>query len=277
MLSGWITLAKAVSRLLGWTYTFLWSISFYPQPLLNIQRRSTEGSSIDFPFINLLGFLCYLISTSMLLWSPTIRSQYAARNPISPEPTVRGNDVAFAAHAALLSGITLSMFWRSIWGFHSRSKKPSRPILGIAIGCVVGVGWVASRAVMDGGNDPARWAWIDIVYAFGYAKLFITAMKYIPQIRTNYQRQSTVGWSIWQVLYDMGGGLLSIAQLLIDSSLQADWSGFTGNPVKFGLGNMSLLYGCIFVLQHYCLYSTHRERDSAEALLLPSQEQDRLV
>ena len=31
---------------------------------------------------------------------------------------------------------------------------------------------------------------------------------------------------------------MSIVQLIIDSSLQNDWSGLTGNPIKLGLGNI---------------------------------------
>ena len=72
----------------------------------------------------------------------------------------------------------------------------------------------------------------------GYCKLVITVVKYIPQAWTNYQSQSTEGWSIAQVLLDLTGGTLSILQLIIDSSLQNDWSGLTGNPVKLGLGNI---------------------------------------
>jgi len=56
------------------------------------------------------------------------------------------------------------------------------------------------------------------------------------------------------MLLDMIGGVLSIAQLVIDSSLQADWSGMTGNPVKFGLGNVSICFDLVFVVQHYWLY-----------------------
>ena len=56
------------------------------------------------------------------------------------------------------------------------------------------------------------------------------------------------------MLLDMTGGVLSIAQLVIDSSLQADWSGITGNPVKFGLGNVSICFDLVFVVQHYWLY-----------------------
>ena len=50
------------------------------------------------------------------------------------------------------------------------------------------------------------------------------------------------------------GGWLSLAQLCIDSALENDWSGVTGNPVKFGLGNITIVFDIIFMLQHYVLY-----------------------
>ena len=57
----------------------------------------------------------------------------------------------------------------------------------------------------------------------------------------------------------MTGGVLSILQLVIDSSLQADWSGITGNPVKLGLGNVSIFFDLIFIVQHYFLYAQPKE------------------
>lgn len=44
-----------LSSMMGWGYTAAWSLSFYPQPLLNYSRKSTLGTTIDFPFINSLG------------------------------------------------------------------------------------------------------------------------------------------------------------------------------------------------------------------------------
>jgi cystinosin len=44
-----------LSALFGWVYTFCWSASFYPQPLLNWRRASTSGTTVDFPLINTLG------------------------------------------------------------------------------------------------------------------------------------------------------------------------------------------------------------------------------
>lgn len=92
------------------------------------------------------------------------------------------------------------------------------------------------------------------MYTVSYIKLVVTAVKYIPQAWVNYKRKSTVGWSIDQILLDITGGVLSISQLVIDSSLQGDWSGLTGNPVKLGLGNVSIFFDIIFITQHYFLY-----------------------
>ena len=95
-------------------------------------------------------------------------------------------------------------------------------------------------------------------------KLFVTVIKYIPQVWVNYKRKSTVGWSIYQILLDLIGGVLSILQLVIDSSLEEDWSGVTGNPVKFGLGNVSIFFDLIFIVQHYILYRDKVSRSDEE-------------
>ncbi|KAF5856335.1 hypothetical protein ETB97_007519 [Aspergillus alliaceus] len=85
---------KALSRLLGWIYTICWSASFYPQPITNFQRSSTFGLAIDFPTINVLGYICYTGSE---------------------ESTVRFNDFVFAVHAVILSIITYTQFWPIVY------------------------------------------------------------------------------------------------------------------------------------------------------------------
>ena len=44
-----------LSAAFGWVYTLAWSASFYSQPLLNWRRRSTSGTTVDFPMINTFG------------------------------------------------------------------------------------------------------------------------------------------------------------------------------------------------------------------------------
>jgi cystinosin len=149
------------------TSTLCWSASFYPQPILNWQRKSTHGLAIDFPTVNVLGFVCYTISTLSLLYSPLIRRQYAERRVASSEPTVRLNDVAFAVHAVIMSALYYSQFWSSIWGFQvGRRQRLSRPIAGIFWGNVVAVLLIILLVLLggkDGGRDATVWAWIDVV------------------------------------------------------------------------------------------------------------------
>ncbi|PKY04822.1 hypothetical protein P168DRAFT_289686 [Aspergillus campestris IBT 28561] len=249
---------KALSRLLGWIYTFCWSASFYPQPISNFRRRSTTGLAIDFPTINVLGFICYMGYTAAFLWSPVIRDQYAARHPLAEEPTVRFNDFAFAIHAVVLSIITYTQFWPRIWGFEvSRFQRVSKPVAGLfwgSIAAVVLVVFVVLRQGPSQGYDPSAWAWIDVVYTLSYVKLIVTIVKYVPQAWVNYKRKSTAGWSIVQILLDLMGGVLSLVQLVLDSSFQNDWSGITGNPVKLLLSNVSIAFDVVFMVQHYLLY-----------------------
>ena len=42
---------------------------------------------------------------------------------------------------------------------------------------------------------------------------------HIPQVRANNIRQSTVGWSSGQVVFQITGGVLPIMHLVVESSL----------------------------------------------------------
>ncbi|KAI0381742.1 PQ loop repeat-domain-containing protein [Hypomontagnella monticulosa] len=246
-----------LSALFGWIYTLSWSLSFYSQPLLNIRRKSTSGTTVDFPFINTIGFIAYLIYNTVFYSSPVIRHQYALRNN-DHTPTVAVNDIVFAAHAFVVCAVlTTQYFFPAIWGFdRAPGTKPSRLILGVATGSFAAVAIIIFVVLsMPPDADPkVSWAWLDVVYTISYVKLLITLVKYVPQLVYNFRNRSTKGWSIGQILLDFLGGILSIAQLAIDSYLQGDWSGITGNPVKFALGNVSMLYDLVFMAQHYVIY-----------------------
>ena len=162
----------------------------------------------------------------------------------------------------------------SAWGFApSPGDRPSRFISGVGAGCITGVAVVVAVVGARPGAgqpaDPGRgWCWLDAVYAVGYVKLLVTLIKYTPQVAANFRNRSTAGWSIWQILLDFAGGVLSIAQLVLDSALQGDWGGVTGNPVKFALGNVSMLYDLVFFTQHYVLYrGSEGKAEEREALL----------
>ena len=65
------------------------------------------------------------------------------------------------------------------------------------------------------------------------------------------------------MLLDFSGGIMSLTQVMIDSLLQGSWDGITGNPVKFGLGNITIVFDLIFFYQHYVLYR-HPVKDMEE-------------
>lgn len=230
------------------------------------------------------GFSSYFASNLALYCSASVRRQYAARNS-GLTPTVQFNDVVFALHGLVLSLVTLSQYLvgTSLWRFPARNpaSRPSRFAVGLTAGSLAGVAItlliVAVARSRHRALDPAvDWCDLDAVYALGYVKLVVTLVKYAPQLRANIRNQSTHGWSIWQILLDLAGGVLSIAQQAIDSWLQHDWSGITSNPVKFGLGQISVFFDVLFILQHYVIYRKKsvdgRRGDETERLLLPGEE-----
>ncbi|KAK3948504.1 PQ loop repeat-domain-containing protein [Pseudoneurospora amorphoporcata] len=254
------TFLTGLSYVFGWTYFTCWSLSFYPQSILNFSRKSTSGTTIDFPLINCLGFFAYTVSNIAFVYSPLIRAQYAARYK-GLTPTVQFNDITFAFHGLLLCFVTVSQYlFPRAWAFApSLGSRPSHFILGTFFGCVAGTLIIilrvwASSVRSESSAAVTGWIWLDAIYAVSYVKLVVTLIKYTPQMYVNYRNKSTVGWSILQILLDFGGGILSISQQAIDSYQQGDWSGITGNPVKFALGNVSMIYDLVFIVQHYVLY-----------------------
>lgn len=244
-------------------------------------RRSSSPLANNSP----PGFAAYFVSNLAFFYSPVIRAQYAARHH-GLTPTVQFNDVTFALHGLALSILTTSQYLlaRPLWRFTpSVGARPSRFILGVGAGCIIGVlGTCIIVASAAGGGegdvDPATdWCALDIIYAVGYVKVVVTLVKYTPQILANWRNQSTRGWSISQILLDFAGGILSVGQQGIDSYLQRDWSGITGNPVKFALGNVSMAYDVVFIVQHYVLYGEKTKGDAEEREgLLPRHEERRI-
>ena len=223
-----------------------------------------------------------MVSNIAFYYSPLIRGQYAVRNR-GLTPTVQFNDIVFAAHGLLLSLITTSQYlFPRAWGFApSVGNRPSRFILGTFFGCILGVTLVIFIVLGSPDRDNtdldagAAWVWLDAIYAISYVKLIVTLIKYTPQVLVNYRNKSTTGWSILQILLDFSGGILSITQQGIDSWIQRDWSGITGNPVKFALGNVSMFYDLIFMTQHYVLYNDADAKSPERDALLPRDEHER--
>ncbi|GAA5868201.1 hypothetical protein JCM3774_000597 [Rhodotorula dairenensis] len=262
MLGFWAGLSQS----LGWIYTIIWSLSFYPQIWINYRRKSTTGLSMDFICLNPIGFACLSVYSLALYASPTVRAQYAQRHD-GHYPQVQLNDLAFAGHALVLSLVILSQTLVYKRGAQHQLSRFHRAVILLLLSTI-------SIAILLAWSG---WlAWLDFILLLSAVKLYITAAKMIPQAWYNYQRKSTVGWSIENIFMDMTGGILSLIQLVIDSALDHDWRGITGNPGKLGLSFLALGFDTLFLVQHYVLYRGAEEEDESQQVTGES-ERDRLL
>ena len=80
-------------QIVGWIYFAAWSISFYPQIILNFQRRSVIGLNFDFLALNMLGHSCYTVFNVALYFSKDVQDQYFAKHAHGVLPVLL-NDVS---------------------------------------------------------------------------------------------------------------------------------------------------------------------------------------
>jgi cystinosin len=249
---------RSFSSCLGYTYFLCWSVSFYPQIMTNFRRKCTAGLSPDFCVLNVLGFVCYGTYCTAMYGSAHIQALYRARHGADAEITVQSNDVAFALHAVLMASVTLFQI-----GYYGgfRSQQPSKLIGSVIVGILVValsgllLVWMgAAHNNVLSASMGFRFDWLDYLYLLSYVKIFITFIKYVPQVVLNHQRKSTTGFSVWQILLDLSGGALSDMQLIGDCMELHDWSGLTGNLAKFFLGFVSIVFDTIILMQHYVLF-----------------------
>lgn len=243
-----------VSGIVGWTYFAAWSISFWPQVFINIRRKSVVGLSLDYLALNILGFTAYTTYNLAYYYNTKIRGEYV--EVYGSLPGVQSNDVFFAVHAVCLTVIVGSQAVLYERGGQSVSLL-ARCLIALGVTFIVVYGSVA--AAYDG-HVPAgdKKSWLNFLVALSYVKLAISISKYIPQVFLNYKRKSTEGWSVENVMLDFTGGSLSVLQEVGDAASINDWSIISGDPVKFGLGFISMLFDLIFMVQHFGLYRQHR-------------------
>ncbi|CAJ0608557.1 unnamed protein product [Cylicocyclus nassatus] len=205
----------------GWMYFVAWSISFYPQIILNFQRKSVAGLNFDFLCLNIIGFTAYTLYNVLMYWDHAVQKEYLKEHPRSPIPVLL-NDVVFAIHALTACIITAAQCF-FLERDHQRVSKICMGLSTILILFGAGSGIVALLKLIT---------ILQFIQCFSYIKMVVTLSKYFPQMLFNFRRKSTVGWSIGNILLDFTGGTLDIVQMVLQSYNVDNWSAFYGNPVK---------------------------------------------
>jgi len=245
-----------ISAVLGWTYFCAWSVSFWPQAVQNAVTKSVAGLSLEFQLLNIVGFACYFAFNSALYWSPDVKDEYRKEHG-GNNSAVRFNDVCFAGHACVLTIVQIIQIF-VYWDYPPLTRADKLLRIGVVSAVSIGVAVAFVMAVLILSTSETVMDWLTYLNILAQVKVVVSTVKYCPQVWKNYSLKSTTGWSIHNVLLDFVGGALSVAQLILDASIHHDWSAISGDPAKLLLGNLSMFFDVIFVVQHYCLYAERR-------------------
>ncbi|XP_035774206.1 cystinosin homolog isoform X1 [Anopheles albimanus] len=232
-----------VSTVIGWMYTFCWTIGDYFQVWTNFKRKSVVGLSFDFLYLNVVGNFCYSTFNAVLFWNDHVEQEYFQRHPFGLNPVVP-NDVGYALHAVFGNCVLIAQCLL----YPSDGNVVSRPVK-ILIACYISLVTVVSGLAFWG-----QIFWLDFLYVLSYVKLSTNLIKYFPQVYMNFKRKSTVGFSISNRFLDMGGGILSLLQMILNCWNFDDWQSIGGSPVKFALGFVAILFDVLFMVQHFICY-----------------------
>lgn len=219
-----------LSAVIGYTYLIIWSVSFYFSGSTIISKKSSEGYSINFNILNCLGFsflsVKYLVSF------------------FKNEDSIMVNDILFAVHALVISLIIQGLILYYPRGKNVLHKSTVYIILIIFISIIL-----YSIIYFFDSNIAGIFDFI------GMQKILITIFKYIIQIRFNFIRKSTYGWSTVNTVLDISGGALNLIQYLIDhNESNNDNDNNMFNNIKFLLGNVTIFFDLVLLYQRFILY-----------------------
>ncbi|CAI5968562.1 unnamed protein product [Closterium sp. NIES-64] len=157
---------------------------------------------------------------------------------------VSASDVAFSVHAVALTAFTVWHAWCTI---AEGGQRVSWTCKAISLGV-----WLF--ALLSSLLSSFHHDWLGLVTTFNYIQVVMTTIKYIPQAWFNWQRRSTVGWSISNVLMDLTGGTASLLMMFVQSIDQNSFVNFTGNVGKLALSGETIAFDILFAVQHYVLF-----------------------
>ncbi|RCN46062.1 cystinosin domain protein [Ancylostoma caninum] len=164
------SLVAALVMVVGWAYFTAWSVSFYPQMLLNIQRRSVIGLNFDFLVLNIVGFLAYSAYNVFMYFDSNVQALYQEAHPHSPIPVLL-NDVFFPTHA--LAACILTALQCFIYKRGNQRVSYTCMVITAIMGIWALVGGFATWFKLIN--------LLQYVTSLSYIKMAVTLFKYIPQ------------------------------------------------------------------------------------------------
>lgn len=171
---------RPVSSIIGWVYFFAWSLSFYPQILLNFYRKNTIGFNTDKLAYDFIGFGCFSIYCFTFRYVSSVREEYRDRHH-GNNPTVQVNDVAFGFHAVFMTVIQIVQ----VVTYNGRVQAPTKNCL-ICSGSLIAV--ITLYLLVCLMADSSVFVLLNWLYFLSFVKIAVTLIKYAPQVWLNHSR-----------------------------------------------------------------------------------------
>ncbi|SCU77828.1 LANO_0A01376g1_1 [Lachancea nothofagi CBS 11611] len=242
-----------LEKLLGYGYVIPWSISAYPPVYHNWRRNSAAAMSLDFVMMNIVGYFYLLCSLSLQLFCWLEGSQDSGN---VSRPKVTNFDFWYCLHGFILNLVVLSqVVWGArIWNFQKGSTSRMKPIYGRILAFSLAVCMASTVQIMwqqahHGWNNADTLAFCNKLYLL---KISMSLIKYIPQVKHNFERKSMKGFPIQSVVCDVFGSVCSLSQLALQIARDEPIltvEVVSANFGRIGIALVTLFFNFVYISQ----------------------------
>lgn len=249
---------EIIASICGWCYFFIWGSYMYPQAFLNHRLKNVEGFKLDYPFLNLTGYIFICICNVTAYFHTFPFGNYGLG-------TIKIQDVLYAINGTILCLVLNIQALK-----YPRGKNTIAPF-SILFTCFA---WISALVYfmfseVTGSVPPSDK--MNILLYLGDLKVVVNIIKYVPLIYFNFRRKTTEGMSIVAFSLNLTGATFSLLQLFLDFH-----NGTTKvlNPVKLSLGAVTIFYDIILIIQYMAYRGRIRdmEQSSLSTYVSPDQE-----
>lgn len=228
----------------GWIYAIVWGLSFYPALYLNYTLKTSDSVSLDYIFLNIVGYLCYSVSLWLQLYSDNVIAQFMV-NFDGRRPILSGADLFYAFHGLFILLVLLSqiVYGERLWSFqndrtHFRLHRLTKMVFVLIFVFLFG-SWL---------SGDQKFKLLTFALNLAFFKIIISLIKYIPQVMHNYRRKSMYGVSRLQLSLDVTGAVFCMLEFVLKNDLPIV-EAIHANRGKVGITTVTFIFAAVFWYQ----------------------------
>ena len=225
---------RYISSVMSYTHILCWSLSLYPQVILNHQLKSVSGLSTDSQVINFFNHLCFIVFNAVFVFHQPNSIGTGGEFELHVNG-VKTKDLVYSSHALF---VTLALLWQlcRYKGF------VLSPISFATIGLLAALLFICIAYTVEILTHTYGFHWSDFLRLLVSMKVILSASATVPQLTLNKSRNSTEGWNIWNVVLDFTGTILFIGQIIGDSIDSREYLTIKYNWPKLSICLFNLIF-----------------------------------